>query len=101
MLHFKESWNLIGQQHFGPKHENQNFTKYGIGDGISITIFVIILDYFQEKAMKNFFNKKSKKPHFGPFFPQIWEKMQIVIIIYNITIINHLAKNQKKLVSNS
>ena len=73
-LHFKESYNLIGQQHLGPLHESQNFGRYGTGGEMSITILVFNLDYFQEKLMKFFF-KKSKKSYFGANFgpsAQIW-----------------------------
>ena len=47
ILHFKESCDLIGWQHFGPKLELQNFARC-VGE-ISITILVFILEYFQEK----------------------------------------------------
>ena len=47
ILHFKESYNLIGSQRFGPYLENQNFAIHGIGGEIT-TILVSILDYFQE-----------------------------------------------------
>ena len=43
ILHFKESCNLIGQQDFDLKLENQNFARYGTGDEISILDFT--LDY--------------------------------------------------------
>ena len=46
ILHFKESCNLIGEQHFDPKLKNQNSVRYEIGSEISITILVFILDYF-------------------------------------------------------
>ena len=49
ILHFTESYNLIGWQHSGPSLENQNFARYGIGGEISVLISVFILDYFQEK----------------------------------------------------
>ena len=52
ILHFKESCNLIGGQHFGLK--NQNFARYGIGGEMSVAILVFILDYFEEILMKNF-----------------------------------------------
>ena len=77
ILHFKESWNLIGWQHFGPWLKNQNFARYGIGSEISTTILISILDYFQEKLTTKF----SKKPpktlfwgHFGPFMPKFGQK---------------------------
>ena len=62
LLHFKESCNLIGQQHLG--HNLRNFIRYGISGEISLTILVFILDYFQQKLMTKVF-KKSKKPCFG------------------------------------
>ena len=63
-LHFKESCNLIGLQHFGSQLENQNFAKYGIVDEILILSF-----YFR------LFLKQTKRPYFGaipgPFFPNL------------------------------
>ena len=47
---------------------------------ISITILVLILDYFQEKLMTKFF-KKSENPilgSFGAFSAQIWAKMNFL-----------------------
>ena len=64
ILQFKESFNLIAQQHFGSILENQNFARYEIGDEISITISIFILDYFYEKLITKFF-KKCQKPYFG------------------------------------
>ena len=58
MLHFKESWNLIGQQHFGSKLKNQNFPRFRIGGETPITILVFTV-YFQEKLI-NFFQKILK-----------------------------------------
>ena len=49
ILHFKESCNLIGWQHFGPQLENQNFARYEIGGEISTTLLVSTLNYFYEK----------------------------------------------------
>ena len=50
-----------------------NFSRYGIGGEISITILVFVLDYFQEKVIKFF--KKSKKSYSGatlsPFCPNL------------------------------
>ena len=42
ILHFKDSFNLIGQQHFGPQFENLNFARYAIDNEILITILVFI-----------------------------------------------------------
>ena len=47
ILHFKESCNLIGRQHFRPKLETQNYARC-FGE-ISITILVFIIDYIREK----------------------------------------------------
>ena len=38
---------------------SQNFPKYGIGDKISITILVFILDYLAENNNNNNNNKNS------------------------------------------
>ena len=57
ILHFKESCNLIGWQHFGPQLETQNFVRYGISGEISITILIFILDYLRGKLMTEFFKK--------------------------------------------
>ena len=76
ILHFKESYNLIGKQHFGPKLKNQNFARYGIGGEILITILISILDYFREKSQN--FSKTPKKHFWGPLwalFAQIWANM--------------------------
>ena len=83
ILHFKESCNLIGEQHFNPKLKNQNSVKYEIGSEISITILVFILDYFQEKLMPEFFKTPEKKyiymwHHFGPFLPKFAQKMNFL-----------------------
>ena len=69
-LHFKESCNLIGWQHFGTYPENQNFARYRIVGEISITL-VFILDYFyfREKLMTKFKKKKKKTLFWGHFFP--------------------------------
>ena len=74
ILHFKESCNLIGWQHFGPQLQNQNFARYGIGREISTTILLSILDYFQEKLRTKYF-KKSKKPLFWGSFWAIFAKI--------------------------
>ena len=49
VLHFKESYNLIDQQYFSRKLENQSFVTYGTGSEITITISVFTLNNFQEK----------------------------------------------------
>ena len=72
ILHFKESCNLIGQHHFGPYFENQNFTRYEIGGEILLKIL------FPEKTSDKIFQKNPKKPILGPFwapFTQIWVKI--------------------------
>ena len=107
IIHFKESCNLIGQQHFGPYLENQKFARYGICGEISITILVFISDYFQEKLTSKFF-EKLKKHYFGSimghFFLDLgknefsWKK---VCQFLNVPIICHHAKNQKNLLSHS
>ena len=51
IFYFKESCSLIGQQHFGPWLDNQDFGRYVISGEMSVTIIVFILDYFQEKLM--------------------------------------------------
>ena len=57
ILHFKKSYKLIRQQHFGPYLQNEKFCHVEI----SMTILVFILDYFQRKLMRKFF-KSSIKP---------------------------------------
>ena len=77
ILHFKEYYNLIGRQHFGPLLENQNFARDGIGGEISTTMLVFILNCFQEKLMTKF-SKNFKNPILGQFltlFAQTWVKM--------------------------
>ena len=64
ILHFKEFYDFIGQQHFGPKLKNQNFLGYGICGETSIAILSFILDYFQEKSQNK---KKNSGATLGPF----------------------------------
>ena len=97
ILHFKESCNLIGWQHFWP---------IWIGGEISTTIIVSILDYFQEKLLTKCF-KESQKPYSGAFLgpcdPNLgknefsWKKGLCQFL--NIPIIYRRDKNQKKLMS--
>ena len=107
ILHFKESCNLIGQQHFGLKLENQDFARYGIGSKISITTLVFIFDYFQEKLTTNFSKNQKKlfRGHFGPFFSKFEQKRiflkKELCQFLNIPITYHRAKNQKKLTTHS
>ena len=76
-IYFKESCNMIGHKHFGRYLKNQNFSRYGIGGEISITILVFNLDYFQKKLMTKFFRKCKKIlfwGHFEPFSPKFGQK---------------------------
>ena len=76
-IHFKESCNLIGWEHFGPQLQAQNFNRYGPDGEIRITILVFPLDYSQEKLMTITIFKKSKNPILGSFwalFSWIWQK---------------------------
>ena len=103
ILHFKESCNLIGRKHFGPYLKNQNFSRYGIGGEISITILVFNLDYFQKKLMTKFF-RKCKKSYFGtilsPFSLNLGKNefswKNVLCQFLNIPIIYHRAKIMKK-----
>ena len=91
ILHFKESLDLISQQHFGPKLENQNFARYRIGGKISIIILLLILNYFQAKLIKKFF-KKFKKSYFGAILGInnfLWKKALCQFL--NIPIMYHCA----------
>ena len=106
ILHFKESCNLLGWQHFGPKLETQNFARC-IGE-ISITILVFILDYFQEKPTWQNFSKEPKSNFgliLGLFCPDLgnnkfsWKKWLCQLV--NIQIIYHCGKNQLCLMSHS
>ena len=102
ILQCKESCNFTGRQLFGPKLEIQNFARYG--GGISTTILVFILDYFQEKLTWQNFSKNPKITILAPFwalFAQIltkngfsWKKELYQFL--NILIIYHCVKNQKK-----
>ena len=77
ILHLKESCNLIGWQLFGPDSILAHFVKYWIGGGLSTTILVSILDYFQEKLMTKFFKKSQKTlfwGHFGSSLPKFGRK---------------------------
>ena len=76
ILHFKESCNLIGRQHFGPKLETQNYARC-FGE-ISITILVFIIDYFPEKLTWQNFSKNQKRlfwSHSGRFLSKFGPKM--------------------------
>ena len=53
ILHFKESYNLIGQ-HFASQLHNQNFARYRTNDEISIIILVFTLDKTSKTNKTNF-----------------------------------------------
>ena len=69
-----------------------------------VSILFVILDYFQKKLMTIFF-KKSENPYFGPFlhkFGQNWIfKYKRALWFFNISMIYHCAKNQRKLLTHS
>ena len=100
----------INCQHFGPKVENQNLSKYEIGGEISTAMLAFILGYFQEKLMTKFFKKSKKKKikiggQFGPFLLKFGQKCFLVekaalpVFKYsNIPINYHHVKNQKKII---
>ena len=108
ILYFKESYNLIGWQHFGLKLINKNFVRYGIGGEIPIAKLVLFSDYFQEKLMTKFF-KRSKKNifwgYFGPFFTNLgknkFSQKKGLCQFLNIPFTYHHTKNQKHLKSHS
>ena len=77
ILHFKESCNLIGRQHFGKELESQDFARYGTDYEISITMLVFILDYCEKKLIPKIFKKINKILFLWPFwalFSQTWKK---------------------------
>ena len=84
ILHSKESCNLIGSQHFGSWHKNQNY-RWNINDNISF--------HFQLLPWKN--NHKIFQKIQNPKFS--WKKGLCQFL--NIPIIYHCAKNQKKIMS--
>ena len=108
ILYFKESYNLIGWQHFGLKLINKNFFRYRIGGEIPIAKLVLFWDYFQEKLMTKFF-KRSKKTYFGailgPFFTNLsknnFSRKKRLCQFLNIPFTYHHTKNQKHLMSHS
>ena len=57
---------MIGRQHFGPQLETKNYARY-VGE-TSITILVLIIDYFREKLTSQNFPKYPKNPILGPFW---------------------------------
>ena len=72
ILHFKESYNLIGWQHFAPLLETQNSARY-VGE-ISISFHFRL---FQLKRTWQSFRKVKKKlfwTHSGPFLPKFGQK---------------------------
>ena len=99
ILQFKEPWNLIGWQHFGPLPETQNFYRYSgdINSNVSLhfkffkqskkSYFGAILDHFWPNFGKNKFSWKKELCQF----------LKISIIFVPLCII----KNQKKLMSHS
>ena len=102
----------INCQHFGPKVENQNLSKYEIGGEISTAMLAFILGYFQEKLMTKFFKKSKKKKKLGanldPFCSNLvknvfWWK-RLLCQFSNIPIfqlITIMSKIRKKLLSYS
>ena len=78
--------------------------RYGIGSKKPITIFVFILDYFQEKQMTKFF-KKFKKLCFGAILGSLCKNLckmnfpskKRLCLFLHIPIIYPCAKNQVKL----
>ena len=76
--------------------------RNGIGCEISITILIIILDYFQEKLLTKCFKKKNthththtKTCHFGFSLPKFGQKKGLGQFL-NIPIIWHCAKKSEK-----
>ena len=73
ILHFKESCNLIGQEHFVQYFgQNKHFARHGVCNEKSRIKRTLILHSFLEKKMKKF----SKKCNviFGFFLPKFWQK---------------------------
>ena len=104
ILHFKESYNLIGWQHFAPLLETQNSARY-VGE-ISISFRFRL---FPIKTNMTKFSKSKKKPILGPFwalFAQICakmnfpgEKVYLSLSIFELSTI--VQKNEKNLMSHS
>ena len=102
ILHFKESYNLIGWQHFAPLLETQNSARY-VGE-ISISFRFRL---FPIKTNMTKFSKSKKKPILGPFwalFAQICakmnfpgEKVYLSLSIFELSTI--VQKNEKNLMS--
>ena len=75
ILHFKESYNFIGMQHFGPYLETQNYARY-VGE-ISSRILVFYYILFPRKTNITKFFQKYINPYFGSIrgpFAQIGAK---------------------------
>ena len=104
ILHFKESCNLIGWQHFAPLLETQNSARY-VGE-ISISFHFRL---FPIKTNMTKFSKSQKKPILDPFwalFSQIWakmnfpgEKVYVSLSIFQLSTI--VQKNEKNLIRHS
>ena len=62
-----KTYNLIGQEHFGPYLRNQIFPKYGISARIQQIIWTFFTDQIKKKLMTKCSNK-SKKTYFWPIF---------------------------------
>ena len=106
ILHFKESCNLIGRQHFSP-HNLRPKIMPGWWNIHSYISFHYRL--FPRKTNITKFFKKSQKPYFGSIrdtFAQIGAKNEFswkkgLCQFFNIWITYHCAKNQKNLMSHS
>ena len=107
ILHFKESYNFIGMQHFGPNLETQNYAWY-VGE-ISTRISVFYYRLFPRKTNITNFFQKYINPYFRSIrvpFAQIGAKNELsckkaLCQFFNIPITYHCANNQKSLMSHS
>ena len=72
---------MIGQQHFGPYLETQNYAWY-VAE-ISVTISAFVIDYFQEELAWKNFSKNPSNPILGSFwaflpkFGTVWTNLSV------------------------
>ena len=70
ILHFKESWNLIGQKQLGKQLQNKTFARHEVCNGKTRIARNSILHCCLEKQMKKF-SKKQNTLFWSSFFPNL------------------------------
>ena len=47
----EKSWNMIGQEHFGPYLRKQNFPKYEICSSIQQNLVIVFFDLVYDESL--------------------------------------------------